>query len=291
MSSARTQPEAPRDEHRPTTQQIHATATGRSFCGQLRAPLADSSLLPWTRAGVPPDDAVAPRGGCCTRGVSSGVVRTIWSWPRTSLRVTVSRSYCYRRACASGCRRPDLPWFVLDAVAEMDLAPFYSAYRDDGHGRAAHDPAMMVALLLYAYAVGRRSSRVIERACVDDVGFRVIAANQRHDHCTIARFASVMRLPWWPVGDVLALCEGRWLVWPCSGRSGQPVAAVRLSKPQGFTERRDRRRSRRLLALLRWRRGPPCGPRERCRPRSRAPIAARPAPALRHRDRLCPRRT
>ena len=26
----------------------------------------------------------------------------------------------------------------------------------------------MVALLLYAYAVGRRSSRVIERACVDD---------------------------------------------------------------------------------------------------------------------------
>jgi hypothetical protein len=29
---------------------------------------------------------------------------------------------------------------------------------------------------------------VVERACVDDVAFRVIAANQRPDHCTIARF-------------------------------------------------------------------------------------------------------
>jgi transposase len=81
-----------------------------------------------------------------------------------------------------------LAWFVINAVAGMELSAFYVAYRDDGHGRAAHDPAMMVALLLYAYALGRRSSRAIERACVDDVAFRVIAANQRPDHCTIARF-------------------------------------------------------------------------------------------------------
>jgi transposase len=58
-------------------------------------------------------------------------------------------------------------WFVIDAVAEMDLAAFY-AYRADGHGRAADDPAMMVALLLYVYAVGERSSRRIERRCVED---------------------------------------------------------------------------------------------------------------------------
>jgi len=79
-------------------------------------------------------------------------------------------------------------WFVLAAVAEMDLSGFYASYRQDGHGRAAHDPAMMVALLLYAYALGRRSSRAIERACVEDVACRVIAANQAPDHCTIARF-------------------------------------------------------------------------------------------------------
>jgi transposase len=106
-----------------------------------------------------------------------------------------------------------LAWFVIDAVAGMDLSAFYAAYREDGHGRAAHDPAMMVALLLYAYATGRRSSRVIERACVDDVAFRVIAANQRPDHCTIARFrqrheAALAGL----FSDVLELCADAGLV-------------------------------------------------------------------------------
>ena len=106
-----------------------------------------------------------------------------------------------------------LAWFVVAAVEEMDLAAFYAVYRADGHGRAAHDPAMMVALLLYAYATGRRSSRVVERACVDDVAFRVIAANQRPDHCTIARFrqrheAALAGL----FGDVLALCADAGLV-------------------------------------------------------------------------------
>ena len=81
-----------------------------------------------------------------------------------------------------------LAWFVLDAVEEMDLAAFYAAYRADGHGRAAHDPAMMVALLVYAYSVGERSSRRIERRCREDVAFRVICANQAPDHATVARF-------------------------------------------------------------------------------------------------------
>ena len=47
---------------------------------------------------------------------------------------------------------------------------------------------MMVALLLYSYAIGERSSRRIERRCVEDVATRVICANQRPDHTTIARF-------------------------------------------------------------------------------------------------------
>jgi transposase len=81
-----------------------------------------------------------------------------------------------------------LAWFVLDAVEEMNLEPFFVGYRSDGWGRAAHDPEMMVALLLYAYAVGERSSRRIERRCTEDIAFRVIAANQAPDHTTIARF-------------------------------------------------------------------------------------------------------
>lgn len=81
-----------------------------------------------------------------------------------------------------------LAWFVLDAVEEMDLSAFYAAYREDGWGRAAFDPQMMVALLLYSYAVGERSSRGVERRCREDVAFRVITANQIPDHATIARF-------------------------------------------------------------------------------------------------------
>ena len=81
-----------------------------------------------------------------------------------------------------------LAWFVIDAVAEMDLDAFYGAYRVDGRSRPPYDPAMMVALLLYAYARGIRSSRVIERACEEDVAFRVLAAQQRPDHATLARF-------------------------------------------------------------------------------------------------------
>ncbi len=50
-----------------------------------------------------------------------------------------------------------LAWFVIDAVAEMDLDEFFADYRADGHGRAAYEPSMMVALVLYAYATGQRS--------------------------------------------------------------------------------------------------------------------------------------
>jgi transposase len=81
-----------------------------------------------------------------------------------------------------------LAWFVLDAVAELDREPFYAAYRRDGWGAAVHDPRMMVALLVYAYAVGERSSRAIERRCREDVAFRVIGTNQIPDHATVARF-------------------------------------------------------------------------------------------------------
>src|SRR5215217_7303752 len=106
-----------------------------------------------------------------------------------------------------------LAWFVIDAVAALDLRPFYAAYRDNGQGRAAHDPAMMVALLLYSYAIGERSSRRIERRCVEDVAARVICANQRPDHTTIARVrqrheAALAGL----FGEVLMLCAAAGMV-------------------------------------------------------------------------------
>jgi transposase len=82
----------------------------------------------------------------------------------------------------------DLSWFIIDAVSQMNLEPFYTKYRNDGWGNAAYDPEMMVSLMLYAYCLGVRSSRQIERRCERDIAFRVITANQKPDHTTIARF-------------------------------------------------------------------------------------------------------
>jgi transposase len=106
-----------------------------------------------------------------------------------------------------------LAWFVLDAVDELDLSDFYADYREDGWGAAAHDPKMMVALFIYAYSIGVRSSRQIERRCQEDVAFRVICAGQTPDHSTIARFLdrheqAVAEL----FGGVLELCAQSGLV-------------------------------------------------------------------------------
>jgi transposase len=81
-----------------------------------------------------------------------------------------------------------LVWFILDAVDQLDLSAFLRRYRQDGWGRAAYPPKVMVALLLYAYCVGIRSSRGIERACQENVAFRVITGGKVPDHATIARF-------------------------------------------------------------------------------------------------------
>ncbi len=100
-----------------------------------------------------------------------------------------------------------LAWFVLDSVAAMDLEAFYGAYRRDGRSRPAYEPAMMVALLLYAYSRGMRSSRAIERACEEDVASRVIAAQAKPDHATLARFVERHEGALAGVfGEVLSLC-------------------------------------------------------------------------------------
>ena len=81
-----------------------------------------------------------------------------------------------------------LAWFVIGIVGRMDLSAFYGAYRADGHGRAAYEPSVMVALILFAFATNVQSSRAIERHCRQDVAYRVIAGNLIPDHATIARF-------------------------------------------------------------------------------------------------------
>jgi transposase len=83
-----------------------------------------------------------------------------------------------------------LAWFVIDAVGVLDLSRFAVRVtpRGSAAGRAAYDPRMLLALLVYGYARGLRSSRKIERACSEDVAFRVICAQDVPDHATLARF-------------------------------------------------------------------------------------------------------
>jgi transposase len=81
-----------------------------------------------------------------------------------------------------------LAWFVLDVVDQLDLAAFYRAHRDDGHGHPAYDPKTLLGVLRYAHCVGVWSSQQIQRRCQEDVAFRVLAGNQAPDHVTIARF-------------------------------------------------------------------------------------------------------
>src|SRR5947209_16081265 len=81
-----------------------------------------------------------------------------------------------------------LVWTVLGAVEAMDVSRFNESYRLGAAGRPPYDPQMLVALLLYAYARGNRSSRGIERACQEDVAFKVITSLRTPDHSTIAEF-------------------------------------------------------------------------------------------------------
>ena len=104
-------------------------------------------------------------------------------------------------------------WSILGAVEQMDLSAFYGAYRENGQGRAAYEPSMMVALLLYSYARGNRSSRGIERACREDVTYKLITAMRVPDHSTIAEFRRRHERALGELfTEVLALCDEAGLV-------------------------------------------------------------------------------
>ena len=64
--------------------------------------------------------------------------------------------------------------FVAELVDQvLDLAPIYDDYTE-ARGYPPYDPRLMVRLLVYGYSIGVRSSRAVERRCVDDVAFRYL---------------------------------------------------------------------------------------------------------------------
>lgn len=76
--------------------------------------------------------------------------------------------------------------FIVEVVDSLDLQAIERSYR--GRGSAAYHPALLLSLLIYAYATGVFSSRRIEQATYDSVAFRFIAADSHPDHDTLATF-------------------------------------------------------------------------------------------------------
>ena len=82
-----------------------------------------------------------------------------------------------------------LAYFILELVEELDLDEIERAIQaKDPRGNRPYSPAMMVALLLYAYCVGVYSSRKIERATYEDVAFRVLGGGGHPFFTTINGF-------------------------------------------------------------------------------------------------------
>ena len=85
----------------------------------------------------------------------------------------------------------DLVYFLLDTVATLDLSPLFAHYERELRGQPPFHPRMMVALLLYCYATGTRSSRRIMRRCHVDVACRVIVGEDIPDFRTISDFRKI----------------------------------------------------------------------------------------------------
>nr|WP_207949664.1 transposase [Mycobacterium eburneum] len=101
----------------------------------------------------------------------------------------------------------DPVWLVISAVAGLDTSGLHGMRRTGGAGRAGYDPDMLLTLLIWAWAHGVRSSRVIERRCERDVAFRIICAGDAPDHVTISRFRAAAAAVCEDLfAQVLALC-------------------------------------------------------------------------------------
>ncbi len=106
-----------------------------------------------------------------------------------------------------------LVWFVIEVVEQLDTTAFHTNRKLGRAGRRAYDPDMLLALLIYAYASGERSSRRIERLCSDHVAFRVLCAQDAPDHTSIARFRAAHHDAFTGLfAQVLALCSAAGMV-------------------------------------------------------------------------------
>ena len=87
-----------------------------------------------------------------------------------------------------------LAYFISDTVGSLNLSAFHTRYASGGPRNQPFHPAMMVEVLVYAYATGVFSSRKIAKKLHEDVAFRVLAAENLLAHRTIRGVCS--RINW-----------------------------------------------------------------------------------------------
>jgi transposase len=145
-----------------------------------------------------------------------------------------------------------LAYFLADVVDGLDLRAIYAPYEREARGYPPYHPALMVKVLLYGYARGVRSSRRLARACVEDVGFRVLAANNTPDFRTLSEFRR-RHLP--ALGElfqqVLQLCRRAGLVKLGTVALDSTRVQANASKHKAMSYARMERAERELEATVR----------------------------------------
>ncbi len=86
-----------------------------------------------------------------------------------------------------------LAYFVSDVVDQLDLSAIETYYDRDFRGQPPYNPRMMTKILLYGYCIGVFSSRRIQKALIEEVPFRVLAAGNDPDFRTISDFRKIHR--------------------------------------------------------------------------------------------------
>jgi transposase len=103
---------------------------------------------------------------------------------------------------------------------ELDLSAFDERYSNDDTGRPAYDPALLLKIVLYAYARGIISSRQIERCCRENVIFMALSADSQPHFTTIADFISRME------GEIVALFRNVLMICDAQGLIGREMFAI-----------------------------------------------------------------
>ncbi|MCC6771254.1 MAG: transposase [Gemmatimonadaceae bacterium] len=116
----------------------------------------------------------------------------------------------------------------------IDLSRFDVRYRNDTTGAPAYPPAVLLKVVLCAYARGIVSGRVIARLCEDHVTFIALCGARTPHFTTIAAFVSSLGADIAPAfAAVLAVCDQQGLI----GREMFAIDGVKL--PSNASKRRS----------------------------------------------------